>query len=100
MSTTATNPSRPLYALPPDAVWFITGCSSGLGLSLARLIAAHPTHRLVATARGADRLRSLLPDSADVLIVELDVTSPGSIEAAVDVVLNNPDFGRIDVLGT
>lgn len=97
---TTPSPSKPLYKLPSDAVWFITGCSSGLGLSLAHLIAAHPTQRLVATARRADRLRSLFPDSGRVLIVELDVTSPGSIEAAIDAVLKNPDFGRIDVLGT
>lgn len=97
---TTPSPSKPLYKLPSDAVWFITGCSSGLGLSLARLIAAHPTQRLVATARRADRLRSLFPDSADrVLIVELDVTSSESIEAAIDAVLKNPNFGRIDVLG-
>lgn len=109
-TTTPSNSNRDPYVLPADAVWFITGCSSGLGLSLARLVAAHPTHRLVATARGPaaeDRLRTLLPGPASaaaaaakrLLLLELDVTSPESIETAVDAVLKNPEFGRIDVLG-
>lgn len=91
---------KPLYSLPSDAVWFITGCSSGLGLSLAQLIAAHPTHRLVATARNADRLRAFLPsEDPRVLIVDLDVTVPDSITTALETVLGHADFGRIDVLG-
>lgn len=94
-----TNTSKPIYKLPAGAVWFITGCSSGLGLSLAQLIAAHPTHRLVATARNAARLQALLPSDPRVLIVELDVTSPESITRALDTVLRHTDFGRIDVLG-
>lgn len=94
-----TNASKPLYNLPTDAVWLITGCSSGLGLSLAQLIAAHPTHRLVATARNATRLQPLLPSSPRVLVVELDVISPESITSALDTVLRHPKFGRIDVLG-
>lgn len=94
--------SKAPYTHPPDAVWFITGCSSGLGLSLARqVLAASPTHRLVATARDARRrLPSLLPvDSPRVLALDLDVTSPESITAALDAVLTHPGFGRIDVLG-
>lgn len=91
--------SEALYSLPADAVWLITGCSSGLGLSLARLIAAHPTHRLVATARNADRLKPLLPSTPRVLIVDLDVREHDSITTALDTVLSHADFGRIDVLG-
>lgn len=87
------------YALPDDAVWLITGCSSGLGLSLAQLIAAHPTHRLVATARDPSKIRDVVPSSPRVLIVALDVTSPSSITSALDMVLEHPAFGRIDVLG-
>lgn len=95
-----TNASKPTYTLPSDAVWFITGCSSGLGLSLAQLIAAHPTQRIVATARNSDRLKTLLPiDNPRVLLVELDVTSADSITQALDKVLTNPLFGRIDALG-
>lgn len=96
-----TNASKPIYTLPDDAVWLITGCSSGLGLSLAQLIAAHPTQRIVATARNSDRLKPLLPaNNPRVLLVELDVTSADSITQALDNVLTNPLFGRIDVLGS
>lgn len=94
----------PIYSLPVDAVWLITGCSSGLGLSLAKRIAAHPTQRVVATARGSvDRLKTHLPNPSTnprVLLVELDVTSPASVTAALDAVLKHPGFGRIDVLGS
>lgn len=93
------DPSKPSYALPADAVWLITGCSSGLGLSLAQLIAAHPTHRVVATARNPSSIRDALPSNPRVLIVALDVTSTRSITSALDAVLKHPGFGRIDVLG-
>lgn len=96
MTSTGSNNA---YALPSDAVWLITGCSSGLGLSLAQLIAAHPTHRLVATARNPSQIRDVLPANSRVLVVPLDVTSTSSITSALDTVLKHPDFGRIDVLG-
>ncbi|KAF2965262.1 hypothetical protein GQX73_g8301 [Xylaria multiplex] len=88
--------SSHLYNLPEDAVWFITGSSSGMGLRLAQQIASHPTHRLVATARDSSRLSGLLPESERVHIVELDVTSDSAIDAAVDSALSK--FGRIDVM--
>lgn len=91
------------YTLPSDAVFFITGCSSGLGLALAHLIAAHPTHRLVATARNPSHLSSILLPSSNsssqkILILPLDVTSLTSITTALTTTLSNPHFGRIDVL--
>lgn len=96
MTSTSSNNA---YVLPSDAVWLITGCSSGLGLSLAQLIAAHPTHRLVATARNPSQIKDILPSNYRVLVVPLDVTSTSSITSALDTVLKHPDFGRIDVLG-
>lgn len=93
------NSAKPTYTLPADAVWLITGCSSGVGLALARLIAAHPTQRLAATARASSRLAALLPSHARVLLLELDVTSASSVASALDTVLAHPDFGRADVLG-
>ncbi|KAG6366996.1 hypothetical protein INS49_001177 [Diaporthe citri] len=93
-----TGPNNAGYTLPDDAVWLITGCSSGLGLSLAQLIAAHPAHRVVATARNPAKIKGLLPSSSRVLVVALDVTSPSSITSALGTVLEHPDFGRVDVL--
>ncbi|OTA98485.1 hypothetical protein M426DRAFT_325953 [Hypoxylon sp. CI-4A] len=85
-----------IYNLPKDAVWFITGSSSGIGLSLAQLIASHPTHRLVATARNPSKLSEVLTPSARVHTVDLDVTSEDSVDAAVNAAISK--FGRIDVL--
>ncbi|KFY26652.1 hypothetical protein V493_03959 [Pseudogymnoascus sp. VKM F-4281 (FW-2241)] len=82
------------YHLPTDGVWFITGCSSGIGQSLARFIANSP-NRIVATARNPASL-SAIPDGANVLKLALDVTSTSSIEAALSETLIK--FGRIDVV--
>ncbi|PYH96676.1 short-chain dehydrogenase [Aspergillus ellipticus CBS 707.79] len=83
------------YNLPADAVWFITGCSSGIGQSLSQHIANTPTNRLVATARNPSSL-SPIPSSPNVLKLALDVTSAASIEAALRATL--AAFGRIDIL--
>ncbi|ELQ38844.1 retinol dehydrogenase 8 [Pyricularia oryzae Y34] len=86
------------YNLPDDAVWFITGCSTGIGNSLAKLLLQHPTYRVVATARKPSTLSQLgVPGSEDrLLATALDVTSTESIDAAVAAALSR--FGRIDVL--
>ncbi|KAM7205978.1 short-chain dehydrogenase/ reductase [Rhypophila sp. PSN 637] len=92
------------YHLPSDATWLVTGCSSGIGKALATLIASNPTHRLIATARGASSL-SYLPDNTNVLKLPLDVTSTESIDHAfssakshfgpsfhLDIVINNAGY--------
>ncbi|KAK1996037.1 short chain dehydrogenase [Colletotrichum falcatum] len=53
-------------------VWFITGASSGFGLSIARDALARG-HRVIATARNPSRLSGLASAGADVL--PLDVTA-------------------------
>ncbi|KAI0854316.1 NAD(P)-binding protein [Daldinia vernicosa] len=87
-------PNTKPYHLPSDAVWFITGCSSGIGQSLAQLI-TQTSNRVVATARKVSALSSL-PTNDHVLKLELDVTSIPSIEAALQVTVER--FGRIDVV--
>ncbi|HEX6770919.1 MAG TPA: SDR family NAD(P)-dependent oxidoreductase, partial [Acidobacteriaceae bacterium] len=55
---------------------FITGASSGIGLSTARLFAANGA-RLILAARRIDRLnaeRASLNAAADVHTIQLDVT--------------------------
>ena len=77
-------------------VWLITGCSTGFGLELARLVLARGW-KAVVTARDAERVQSLANDAADrALAVSLDVTDQSAID---DVVRRSTErFGRIDVL--
>ncbi|WP_299427137.1 oxidoreductase [Sphingomonas bacterium] len=82
--------------IPADSVWFITGCSTGFGHELAKLVLANGW-RAVVTARGKDRvadLAAIAPDRA--LALDLDVTDAGQIDAAVKAATER--FGRIDVL--
>ncbi|KAI1293115.1 short-chain dehydrogenase/reductase-like protein SDR [Xylaria venustula] len=87
-------PNTKPYHLPSDAVWFITGCSSGIGQALVQLI-AKTSNRIVATARNVSSLSSL-PANERVLQLELDVNSTKSIDAAFESTLER--FGRIDVV--
>ncbi|KAH7405708.1 short-chain dehydrogenase/reductase-like protein SDR [Phaeosphaeria sp. MPI-PUGE-AT-0046c] len=83
------------YTLPPSAVWFITGCSSGIGHALCAHLATHTSHRIVATARDTSSLDAL-PSSPNILKLQLDVTSESSLSAAVAAVLEK--WGRVDVV--
>jgi NAD(P)-dependent dehydrogenase (short-subunit alcohol dehydrogenase family) len=79
---------------PP--VWFITGCSSGLGRALA-IAALSRGDRVIATARHVTNLEALArayPLSCRMLA--LDVTRPAEVESAVAAGL--AAFGTIDVL--
>jgi NAD(P)-dependent dehydrogenase (short-subunit alcohol dehydrogenase family) len=77
-------------------VWFISGCSTGFGRELARLV-LEQGGRAAVTARGKDRVADLVaiaPDRA--IALDLDVTDQAEIEAAVKATMDR--FGRIDVL--
>jgi NAD(P)-dependent dehydrogenase (short-subunit alcohol dehydrogenase family) len=77
-------------------VWFISGCSTGFGRELAKLVLARGW-RAVVTARDADRVADLAEGAEDrALAVSLDVTDQAQIEDAV--VQAKAKFGRIDVL--
>ena len=77
-------------------VWFITGCSTGFGLDLARLIVSRGW-RAVVTARDQARVADIAKGAEDrVLALSLDVTDAAQIKAAVAAAESR--FGRIDVL--
>lgn len=77
-------------------VWLITGCSTGLGRALARLIVDRGW-RLIATARDASRLADLVEGAEDrVLALDLDVTNADQVAAVVAAA--REAFGRVDVL--
>ncbi|KAI0020407.1 NAD(P)-binding protein [Xylariomycetidae sp. FL0641] len=93
METINCNP----YNLPKDAVWFITGCSSGIGEGLAQYLCTQtPSQRVVATARNPAALGNIPDEAGRVLKLALDVTSRASIDAALGAAAAH--FGRIDVV--
>ena len=75
-------------------VWFITGCSTGFGHELAKLVLGlgYPT---VVTARKHADIKDLA-DKGDALLLKLDVTHKGQIATAIKAA--EVRFGRIDVL--
>ncbi len=82
--------------LPADPVWFITGCSTGFGRELAKLVVERGW-RVVATARDASRVADLADGhERRVLPLALDVTDTRAIAGAVRAA--EEKFGRIDVL--
>ncbi|KAI1347270.1 NAD(P)-binding protein [Xylaria sp. FL0043] len=86
------------YQLPPDATWFITGCSSGIGRAIAELVASKSGQRLIATARNISSL-SYLADTETTLKLTLDVSSPTSVEQAFKAAADHFGDGfHIDVL--
>ncbi len=82
--------------IPATPVWFITGCSTGFGRDLARLVLDRGWNAVV-TARGVDRVADLVEGVEDrALALDLDVNDPSQIAAAVAAAVAK--FGRIDVL--
>jgi NAD(P)-dependent dehydrogenase (short-subunit alcohol dehydrogenase family) len=82
--------------LPASPVWFITGCSTGFGRDLARLVLDRGW-RAVVTARDADRVADLVEGHDDTaLALALDVNDQAQVEAAVAAA--KARFGQIDVL--
>jgi NAD(P)-dependent dehydrogenase (short-subunit alcohol dehydrogenase family) len=85
------------------STWLITGCSTGLGRSLADAVIG-AGHNAVVAARDAAKVADLVDTAPDrVLAVALDVTKPDQVESAVrqaqerfgdvDVLVNNAGYG-------
>ncbi len=86
-------------ALPPSRetpVWLITGCSTGFGRQLAKILVERG-YRVVATARDPDAVADIVRGNAETaLALKLDVTRRSETEATVEAAKRK--FGRIDVL--
>jgi NAD(P)-dependent dehydrogenase (short-subunit alcohol dehydrogenase family) len=76
-------------------VWFITGAGRGMGVDITKAALA-AGNAVVATGRNTDRIRSVLGEADDLLVVELDITDPADAQAAAQAAVEQ--FGRIDVL--
>lgn len=88
---------------PAPLTWFITGCDSGMGYAFAEVALEHG-ETVVATARDTANLADLVTRFADrVIALEMNVTRPDQIAAAVaeaerrtggiDVLVNNAGYG-------
>jgi NAD(P)-dependent dehydrogenase (short-subunit alcohol dehydrogenase family) len=86
-------------------VWFITGCSTGFGRELAKLVLDRG-YRAVITAREPSKILDLkVGHEGRALILELDVTDKAEVAEAVkraesvfgsiDVLVNNAGFGYV-----
>jgi NAD(P)-dependent dehydrogenase (short-subunit alcohol dehydrogenase family) len=80
--------------LTEKPVWFITGCSTGFGRELAKHVLERG-YRTVVTARNPDTVNALAA-KGEALVLKLDVTDQGQIDAAIKAAEDK--FDRIDVL--
>ena len=79
-----------------DLVWFITGCSRGLGRALAERVLQRG-YRAVVTARNPAQIKDIVaPYKKNSLALALDVTNSSQVEKAV--AQAEKTFGGINVL--
>jgi NAD(P)-dependent dehydrogenase (short-subunit alcohol dehydrogenase family) len=79
-----------------NPVWFITGCSTGFGRELVKLVLGRGWNAVV-TARNTDQVKDLVDGFENTsLVLALDVTN--KIQVADAVSKAEATFGKIDVL--
>jgi NAD(P)-dependent dehydrogenase (short-subunit alcohol dehydrogenase family) len=77
-------------------VWFITGASKGLGLTLAKQL-LQQGQNVAATSRNIDDLKNAIGTNADnFLPLSVDITNENSVSTAVAQTVKH--FGKLDVI--
>ncbi|MDR6193763.1 SDR family oxidoreductase [Siphonobacter sp. SORGH_AS_0500] len=76
-------------------IWFVTGASKGLGLSLVKKLLAQG-YAVAATSRNKKSLQEAVSETDQFLALEMDLSSEASVQQAVNQTLEK--FGRIDVV--
>jgi NAD(P)-dependent dehydrogenase (short-subunit alcohol dehydrogenase family) len=88
-------------------VWFVTGASKGLGLTLVKTL-LQEGYRVAATSRTVDALKREVNESGNFLPLQADVADEHSIKLAlaktidafggIDVVVNNAGYGQLGTI--
>ena len=76
-------------------VWFVTGASQGLGLSLVKQLLA-TGYAVAATSRKIADLQQEVGDHPAFLPLQMDLKNESSVQAAITATIAK--FGRIDVV--
>ncbi len=85
-----------MAASPDKPVWFITGCSTGFGRELGKILIDRG-YRVVVTARDPSAIADIVARNPDKAVaLRLDVSKAADAQGAVDAAVSQ--FGRVDVL--
>lgn len=76
-------------------IWFVTGASKGLGLSLVKKL-LDQGYGVAATSRTKKSLQEAVGENDQFLALEMDLSSEASVQQAVSQTLEK--FGRLDVV--
>lgn len=79
-----------------NKVWFVTGASKGLGLTLTKKLLAN-NYKVAATSRTINVLKQNIPDFSECFLpLEMDITNDESVKETIEKVVAH--FGQIDVI--